>query len=113
MTNAAITTVESAYPGDFGWTWINGEWHMAYVTDNHLAVHMSPHIMEYHDLNDYTMALPWFGVPLPPGDADDKSTHHVIIKDRDMTLTVSLTLPEEMSDDFVREVRAAAMEYGK
>ena len=85
---------------------------MAYVTEHHIAVHMSPHIIEYHDLNEVTLAFPWYGVSLPPGEPDDPCTHHVTIRDRDLSVTVSLTLPDrETSDRFFREVASVAREF--
>ena len=114
MKNSAIGTLQSAYPGDFGWLWVDDEWCMSHVTDDYVAIHRAPHLVEYRDLTEVVLEMPWYSVSLPPCEPGDPCTHHVIIRDRELSVTVSLTLPdEETSDRFFREIGTAAREFGE
>lgn len=110
MTNT--TTVSSAYEGDFGWVWVDNDWVMARVCDEMLATYPADYLTKYYDLNDQTLALPWYSISRPPHDGNEKEPTHVVIRDKDLSVTVSMDLPDEkMRDGFFRSIHKAALDY--
>lgn len=112
MKNDAFETVASAYPGDFGWVWMDDKWTMAQVCDEHIALYPRPQVTEYHDLHDSILALPWWRISEPPCDGTDDQTHHVIVRDKHITATCSLKIDsDEGGKRLLREVIKAARDF--
>jgi len=112
MTNKSRTTVDSAYEGEFGWVWINDNWVMARVNEDLLATYPADYLTQYFDLNDETRALPWYSISQPPFDGNEKELTHVVIRDKDLSVTVSVNLKDEAQrDEFFRVVHRAALDF--
>jgi hypothetical protein len=80
-----------------------------------LATYPADYLTKYFDLNEQTLALPWYDISLPPHDGSEAEPMHVTIRDKDLSLTVSLNLPDddELRDRFFRELSAAARGFSK
>lgn len=114
--NDTFSSVETACEGDFGWVWLDKKWQMASViSEDTMAVYGGPYLIKYFDLNDETLALPWYALSEPPCDGTENQPMHVTIRDKEASVTISLNLPpdHELRDRFFREVSQAATEFGK
>jgi hypothetical protein len=116
MTNDTFSSVDSACEGDFGWVWIENKWRMANIlSEETMAVFDESYLTKYYDLNEEALAFPWYPIHQPPCDGTENQPMHVTIRDRSLSVTVSLNLPadDELRDRFFKEVSQAAREFDK
>lgn len=107
MTNTTVlrsihSTLNSAHPGDCGWLWYEGNWHMseAYESDNLMFVEIFGsgefETQSVPITHPDVRSAPWYKVSRPPYEGNERPcTHALTFVDRDASWTMSFSAPEE------------------
>ena len=116
---ALHTTVEKADPGDAGWIWFEGKWHVAQIVEEMIEGEdcLFVEIMgngEFENVSppvsDRSIGgLHWYPINRPSYDGNERpSTHALTMQDRDATWTLSWSATEDEGAAISRSIFAHA-----